>query len=168
MPTLIQPPPTDDSFADTVIVPVIKTPVPEPRWKEPAPKPVPLPVLEIDDPPPARWLSTAKILAISSVVAVLLVVAYLVSAGGRSKSTKQVDGSSPTVQQPAVPLPQAPPPAQPESNPPVTSNVSGEQGNKAKAASAQAQKPPCDGLGSSCCCSITSAQAGERAQLLHR
>jgi hypothetical protein len=77
-PTLIQPPPTDDSFADTVIVPVIKTPVPEPRWKEPDPKPVPLPVLAIDDPPPARRLSTAKILVMSSVVAVLLVVGYLV------------------------------------------------------------------------------------------
>jgi hypothetical protein len=142
MPTLIQPPPAADSFEDTVIVPVIKTPPPEPRWKEPDPKPIPLPVLEIDDPPPARWLSTAKILAISSVVAVLLVVAYLVSAGGRGKSTKQVDGSSPTVQQPAVPLPQAPPPAQPESNPPVTSMSAGAGETKPKPPQPKPNPPP--------------------------
>jgi hypothetical protein len=120
MPTLIQPPPATETFDETVVVPVIKTP-PAPRWKEPDPKPVPQPVLDIDDPPPARWLSTTKILVISGVVAVLLVVAYLVTAGGPGKSTKQVAESSPAVQQPAAPLHQAPPPAQPDPNPRVTS-----------------------------------------------
>jgi hypothetical protein len=138
MPTLIQPPPAADSFADTVIVPVIKAPQ-APRWKAPDPAPVPLPVLEIDDPPPARWLSTPKILAISGVVAVLLVVAYLVNAGSPGKSTKQVAASSPVVQQPAVPPPQAPPPAQPDPNPRVTS---ASPATREKAAVPPPPKPP--------------------------
>ncbi len=33
MPTLIQPPPAAEAFDETVVVPVIKTPPPEPRWK---------------------------------------------------------------------------------------------------------------------------------------
>jgi hypothetical protein len=139
MPTLIQPPPAADSFADTVVVPVIKTPPPEPRWKEPDPKPVPQPLLDVDDPPPARWLSTGKILVISGVVAVLLVIAYLVSSGGLGKSTKQVAQSSPTVQQTAVPPPQVPPPAQPDSIPPVTSTPAGAE---EKAAVPPPAKPP--------------------------
>jgi hypothetical protein len=139
MPTLIQPPPAADSFADTVIVPVIKTP-PAPRWKEPDPAPVPLPVLEIDDPPPARWLSTAKILAIGGVVAVLLVVAYLVNAGSRGKSTKQVAETSPAVQQPAAPTPQVLTPARPDSNPPPVTSTSAVQ--KEKAAVPPPPKPP--------------------------
>jgi hypothetical protein len=105
-PTLIQPPPADDSFADTVIVPVIKTPPPAPRWKEPDPKPAPLPVLEIDEPRPARGLSTAKILVISSVVAVLLVAGYLVYSNVLNKPARpevaQVEKSSP--------IPPSPPP----------------------------------------------------------
>ncbi|MEA2260665.1 MAG: hypothetical protein QOJ51_3490, partial [Acidobacteriaceae bacterium] len=68
-PTLIQPPTVTQTFDETVVVPVIKPPAPEPRWKQPEPQPVPLPVLEIDDSPPARWLSTGKILMISGVVA---------------------------------------------------------------------------------------------------
>lgn len=138
-PTLIQPPLADDSFADTVIVPVIKTPPAETRWKEPDPKPAPPPVLDTDEPPPARWLSTAKILVISSVVAVLLVIAYLVNSGVFTKSTKQVAESSPTVQPKAVAPPQAPPPAQPDPKPRVTppSGVV-----KEKAAVPSSPKPP--------------------------
>jgi hypothetical protein len=138
MPTLIQPPPATETFDETVVVPVIKTP-PAPRWKEPDPKPVPQPVLEIDDPPPARWLSTTKILVISGVVAVLLVIAYLVNAGGLGKSTKQVAETSPAIQQPAVPPPQAPPPAQPVPNPRVTS---ASPATKEKAAVPAPPKPP--------------------------
>jgi len=136
-PTLIQPAPAADSFEDTVVVPVIKT-APEPRRKEPAPKPAPQPVLDIDDPPPARWLSTTKILAISGVVAVLLVIAYLVNAGGLGKSTKQVAETSPAAQ-PAAPLPQAPPPAQPDPNPRVTS---ASPAAKEKVAAPTPPKPP--------------------------
>ena len=120
MPTLIQSPTATDAFDETVVVPVIK-PAPEPRWKEPDPTPVPLPILEIDDAAPARWLSTPKILAISGVVAILLVVGYLVYSGGHGKPTKQEAVNSPAVQQPA-PLPQAPPPPpQPDPTPRVTS-----------------------------------------------
>ena len=165
MPTLIQPPPAADSFADTVIVPVIKAP-PEPRWKAPDPAPVPLPVLEIDDPPPARWLSTAKILVISSVVAVLLVVAYLVNAGSLGKSTKQVAETSPAVQPPAVSPAQGPPAAQPDSTPRVTS-TSGVGKENSSADSSQAAKA-FPGTGSWPLCSNDPFQAGERAQLLDR
>jgi hypothetical protein len=140
MPTLIQPPTATDAFADTVIVPVIKTP-PAPRWKEPDPKPVPLPVLEIDDPPPARWLSTPKILAFGGVAAVLLVIAYLVFAGVPGKSTKQVAENAPVVQKPAVPPPQAPPPAQPASNPRVTSTSGGAKEKAAVPAPPKAPRP---------------------------
>jgi hypothetical protein len=138
MPTLIQPPTAADAFEDTVVVPVIKT-APKPRLKEPDAKPAPQPVLDIDDPPPARWLSTTKILAISGVVAVLLVVAYLVNARGSGKSTKQVAATSPAVQQPAVSLPQSPLPAQPDSTPPVTSRSGGAT---EKAAVPTPPKPP--------------------------
>jgi hypothetical protein len=107
MPTLIQPPTATDAFADTVIVPVIKTPTPEPRWKEPDPKPVPQPLLDVDDPAPARWLSTAKILVISSVVVVLLVAGYLVrsrvlSNPGKPEVAQQAEKPSP--------IPPTPPP----------------------------------------------------------
>jgi hypothetical protein len=137
-PTLIQPPPADDSFADTVIVPVIKTPPPAPRWKEPDPKPVPLPVLEIDDPPPARWLSTAKILVISSVVAVLLVVGYLVYSNVLNKPARpevaQVEKSSP--------IPPSPPPTvQSGSNTEVPPKPSGPKHSPMPAPVAT-QKPP--------------------------
>jgi tetratricopeptide (TPR) repeat protein len=125
MPTLIQPPSDPETFEETVVVPVIK-PAPEPRWKAPDPTPAPLPVLAVDDDqPPARWLSTPKILMISGVVAVLLVVGYLVYSGVLGKSTKPVAESSPVVQQPAVPPPQAPPPTQPNSNPRATSTSGG-------------------------------------------
>jgi hypothetical protein len=138
MPTLIQPPTATDAFDETVVVPVIK-PAAEPRWKAPDPAPVPLPILEIDDPRPARWLSTPKILALGSVAAVFLVIAYLVYAGVLGKSTKQVAENSPVVQQPAVPPPQAPPPAQPDSNPRVTSTSTVP---KEKAAVPTPPKPP--------------------------
>jgi tetratricopeptide (TPR) repeat protein len=98
-PTLIQAPPAAD-FAETVIVPVIKAPPPAPRWKEPDPKPLPVPILAIDDPPQARWLSTAKILMISSVAAVLLVAGYLVYSNVLSKPARpevaNEEKSSPT------------------------------------------------------------------------
>src|SRR5579859_1286783 len=81
-PTLIEPPPpAPEAFDETVVVPVIQ-PAPEPRWKPPDPTPAAQPVsrppLEIDEEPPARWLSTPKVLAMSAVVAVLLLVGYLV------------------------------------------------------------------------------------------
>ena len=136
-PTLIQPPPAAD-FADTVIVPVIKTPPPEPRWKAPDPAPDPLPVLDMDDPPPARWLSRAKILATSGVAAVLLVAGYLGYSGILGKSTKQVADSPPAVQQPVAPPPQATPPTQADSKPRVTS-LSG--GVKEKAVPTAVKRP---------------------------
>jgi len=138
MPTLIQPPTATDAFDETVVVPVIK-PAPEPRWKAPDPPPAPLPIPEIDDEPPARWLSTAKILAFGGVAAVLLVIAYLVYAGVPGKSTKQVTESSSAVQQPAVPPPQTPPPTQPDLNPRVPSTSGGA---KEKAAVPPSPKPP--------------------------
>jgi tetratricopeptide (TPR) repeat protein len=138
MPTLIQPPTAAETFDETVVVPVIK-PAPEPRWKTPDPTPAPLPTPEIDDEPPARWLSTPKILAFGGVAAVLLVIAYLVYAGVPGKSPKQVTESSSAVQQPAVPPPQAPPPAQLDSNPRVTSTPAGA---KEKAAVPASPKPP--------------------------
>jgi hypothetical protein len=140
MPTLIQPPTATDAFDDTVVVPVIK-PAPEPRWKAPDPTPAPLPTPEIDDEPPARWLSTPKILAFGGVAAVLLVIAYLVYAGVPGKSTKQVTESSPAVQQPAVPPPQALPPAQPDSNPAADPAPSGPK-HSAVTAAPSTQKPP--------------------------
>jgi hypothetical protein len=138
MPTLIQPPTSTDAFEDTVVVPVIK-PAPEPRWKAPDPTPAPLPLPEIDDEPPAKWLSTPKILAFGGVAAVLLVIAYLVYAGVLGKSTKQVVESSPAVQQPAVRPPQTPPPTQPDLNPRVQSTSGGA---KEKAAEPPSPKPP--------------------------
>jgi hypothetical protein len=120
-PTLIQPPIATEAFEETVVVPVIKPPAPEPRWKAPDPTPVPLPILAIDDPPPARWLSTPKILAISGVVGVLLAVGYLVSSGVLGKSTKPVPDSPPAVQHAAPPPPQVPLPVQSGSNPRATS-----------------------------------------------
>jgi hypothetical protein len=80
-----------------------------------------------------------KILAFGGVAAVLLVIAYLVYAGVFGKSTKQVTESSSAVQQPAVPPPQATPPAQPELNPRVPSTSGGA---KEKAAVPPSPKPP--------------------------
>jgi len=138
MPTLIQPPTATDAFEDTVVVPVIK-PAPEPRWKAPDPTPAPLATVEINDEPPARWLSTPKILAFGGVAAVLLVIAYLVYAGVFGKSTKQATESSSAVQQPAVPPPKATPPPHPDSQPRVTSRSAGA---KEKAAEPPSPKPP--------------------------
>jgi tetratricopeptide (TPR) repeat protein len=138
MPTLIQAPPAADSFADTVVVPVIKTPPPAPRWKEPEPKPVPLPVLEIDDRPPAKWLSTAKILVISSVVAILLVAGYLVYSNVLNKPAR------PEVAQgeKSSPIPPSPPPTvQSGSNTEVPPTASGPKHNAIPAAPSK-QKPP--------------------------
>jgi len=137
-PTLMQPPPAADSVADTVIVPVIKTPPPEPRWKEPDPKPVPLPVLEIDEPRPASWLSTGKILMISGVVAVLLVAGYLVYSNVLNKPARpavaQVEKSS------AIP-PSPPPTVQSRSNTEVPPKPSGPTHSPTPAPIAK-QKPP--------------------------
>jgi hypothetical protein len=127
MPTLIQQPTATEAFDETVVVPVIKPPAPEPRWKAPDATPAaPLPILEIDDPPRARWLSMPKILAISGVGGVVLAVGYLVNSGVLGKSTKQVVQSPPavrqtTVQPTTVSPPQTPPPARPDSNPRATS-----------------------------------------------
>jgi hypothetical protein len=140
MPTLIQSPTATDAFEDTVVVPVIK-PIPEPRWKEPDPKSAPLPVRDIEDQPPAKWLSTTKILVISGVVAVLLVIAYLVNAGVFGKSAKPVAQTSPPVQQPAAPVPQAPPPAQPDSNPPIAPTSAGPVETKPKPLQPKPPKP---------------------------
>jgi tetratricopeptide (TPR) repeat protein len=122
MPTLIQPPAATEAFDETVVVPVIKPPAAEPRWKAPDPKPapVPLPILEIDDPPRARWLSTPKVLMISGVAGVLFAAGYLVNSGVLGKSPKPVVESSAGVQQPAVPLPQAPQTVQADPNPRAT------------------------------------------------
>jgi tetratricopeptide (TPR) repeat protein len=121
-PTLIQPPTVTQTFDETVVVPVIKPPAPEPRWKQPEPQPVPLPVLEIDEPRPARWRSTARILVISSVVAVLLVAGYLVYSNVLNKPARpavaQVEKSPP--------IPPPPPPTvQSESNTEVPPKPSG-------------------------------------------
>jgi tetratricopeptide (TPR) repeat protein len=137
-PTLMQPPPAADSVADTVIVPVIKTPPPEPRWKEPEPQPAPLPVLEIDEPRPARGLSTGKILMISGVVAVLLVAGYLVYSNVLNKPARpaaaQVGKSSP--------IPPSPPPTvQSGSNTEVPPKPSGPTHSPTPAPIAK-QKPP--------------------------
>ncbi len=104
-PTLLQPPPAPtETFDETVVVPVIK-PAPEPRWKAPDPTPVVEPVLKVDDEPPARRLSTAKILVISGVVAVLVVAGYLVNSNLLSKAAK------PEVAREVKSSPVSPPPA---------------------------------------------------------
>jgi hypothetical protein len=141
MPTLIQPPTATGRFDETVVVPVIKPPAPEPRWKAPDPTPAPLPILEIDDPPPARWLSTPKILAISGVVGVLLAVGYLVSSGVLGKSAKPAVGNSPAVQQKEVLPPEVPPPARPDSNARATSTSSAAK-EKAAVPPPPKPKPP--------------------------
>jgi tetratricopeptide (TPR) repeat protein len=129
MPTLIQPPLSADNAADTVVVPVIKT-APAPRWKEPEPTPAPLPPAELDsdDHVPAKWLSTPKILAISGVVAVLLVIAYLINARVLGNPAKPAAGIPQKVEQSAVPPTQAAPPEQPRSNPLVTPKSGGPAG----------------------------------------
>jgi len=139
-PTLIQPSTVTQTFDETVVVPVIKPPAPEPRWKQPEPQPVPLPVLEIDEPRPARWLSTAKILVISSVVAVLLVAGYLVYSNVLSKrepakpEVAQVEKSSPTP-------PSPPPTVQSGSNSEVPPKPGGPKDSPMPAPVAT-QKPP--------------------------
>lgn len=139
-PTLIQPPAAAaEAFDETVVVPVIKTP--EPRWRPADPAPVPLPVLEIDEPPPARWFSTAKILVIGSLAVVLLVVGYLMTTGVFSKSTKQVAVSSPAVEHPVVPSGSISTPPRPDSNPPATSTPTGAKTNPAQHP-LKPQKPP--------------------------
>jgi tetratricopeptide (TPR) repeat protein len=121
MPTLIQPPLSADNAADTVVVPVIKA-APAPRWKEPEPTPAPLPLPELDsdDHVPAKWLSTPKILAISGVVAVLIVIAYLVTSHAPGNPGKPAAGSPHQVQPAAAPTQEAAPAHQPSSNPLVT------------------------------------------------
>jgi hypothetical protein len=138
-PALIQPPPApSNTFDDTVVVPVIKTLPPEPRWKAPDPAPAPLPVLDVDDPRPPRRLSTAKILAMGGVVAILLVIA-LVYAGGLGTSTNRVPESSRAVQQPVVPA-SAPPRHDPD--PPVTSTPAGANNTNLAPHPPKLQKPP--------------------------
>ena len=121
MPTLIQQPTL--AAAETVTVqaakPAVK-PASEPRWKEPervAAPPPPQP--EADEPVPAKWLSTAKILAIGSAVAILVAVGYLVNSyvlGNRAKPAP----TSVQVEQPAAaPTPGPPPPAASTTNRPT-------------------------------------------------
>ncbi len=125
MPTLIQP---TLSAVETVTVPPVKLPVTpplkaavEPRWKEPEPEPervwVPPPQLEADEPEPAKWLSTAKILAICSAVAMLVAVGYLVNLRVLGNRTKPVVPASGQVEQaPVAPTPEPPPAAPANTN----------------------------------------------------
>jgi hypothetical protein len=134
MPTLIQPPTATEAFDETVVVPVIKPPAPEPRWKAPEPAPVPLPILALDDPPRAKWLSTPKILMITGVVGVLLAVGYLVSSGVLGKSTRPLAENPPAVQGPAVAATQeTPQTTQPASGPPPPSKANGSNHGEAPA-----------------------------------
>jgi tetratricopeptide (TPR) repeat protein len=139
-PTLIQPPTVTQTFDETVVVPVIKPPAPEPRWKQPEPQPVPLPVLEIDEPRPARWRSTAKILVISSVVAVLLVAGYLVYSNVLSKREPAKPEVAQVEKSPPIP-PQPPPTVQSGSNTEVPPKPSGPKHSPMPAPVAT-QKPP--------------------------
>jgi hypothetical protein len=130
MPTLIQAPLSADNAADTVIVPVIKT-APAPRWKEPEPAPAPLPLAELDsgDHVPAKWLSTAKILAISSIVAVLIVIGYLVTSHAPGNPAKPAAGIPQKVQPAAAPTQEVAPAHPPSSNPLATPTSGGAAGN---------------------------------------
>jgi hypothetical protein len=137
MPTLIQPPTATETFDETVVVPVIK-PAPEPRWKAPEPTSVPLPILEIEDQPGTRWLSTAKILAISGVVAVLLAVGYLVRSNVLSKPGKPEVAKQ--EERPSMP-PAVPPTAQSELNKEVPPKPSGPEPSAVQATPSK-PKPP--------------------------
>ena len=101
-------------------MPTVKAAV-EPRWKEPEPERVrvrvPPPQPEADEPVPAKWLSTAKILAICSAVAMLVAVGYLVNLGVLGNRTKPVVPASGQVEQaPVAPTPEPPPAAPPNTN----------------------------------------------------
>jgi hypothetical protein len=139
MPTLIQP---TLSAVETVTVPPVKPPVKlavEPRWKDPEPErvAVPPPQSEADEPVPAKWLSTAKILAICSAVAMLVAVGYLVNLRVLGNKTKPVVPTSRQVEQaPVAPMPE-PPPAAPA---PANSNTSA--GPKTDLGQAPATPPP--------------------------
>jgi hypothetical protein len=136
-PTLIQAPTVTQTFDETVVVPVIKPQAPEPRWKQPEPQPVPLPVLEIREPRPARGLSTAKILVMSSVVAVLLVVGYLAYSNILNKPA----GPEVAQEQKSSPIPQAAPPTvHPGSNAVVPAKPSSPMHSPPP--TAPVQKPP--------------------------
>ncbi len=126
MPTLIQP---TLSAVETVTVPPVKPPVRpavEPRWKEPQPEraAVPPPQPEADEPVPAKWLSTAKILAICSAVAMLVAIGYLVNLRILGNRTKPVVPSSVQVEQPPVtPGPVSPPIATSTTDTPTASDA---------------------------------------------
>ena len=141
MPTLIQPPTVAQTFDETVVVPVIKPPAPEPRWKAPDPAPVPLPILEMDDPPRAGWLSTPKILVICGVAGVLLAVGYLGYSGVLVNSTKPVAENPPVVQQKEILPPEAPPTAQPGSDARAVSTSSAAKEKSIVPPSAKAPRP---------------------------
>ncbi len=117
MPTLIQP---TLSAAQTVTVPPLKPsakPAFEPRWKEPAPErvavPPPPPQPEADEPVPSKWLSTAKILAICSAVAMLVAVGYLVNLRFLGNQPKPVVPVTRQVEQAPFTPTQRPPSAAP-------------------------------------------------------
>jgi hypothetical protein len=141
MPTLIQP---TLSAVETVTVPPVRPPVMppvkaavEPRWKEPEPERVrvPPPQPEADEPVTAKWLSTAKILAICSAVAMLVAVGYLVNLRVLGNRTKPVVPASRQVEQaPVAPTP-APPPAAP-------ANTNTSAGSKPDIGQAPATPPP--------------------------
>jgi hypothetical protein len=125
MPTLIQP---TLAGAETVTVPPVKQPVQpavEPRWKEPEPERVAVrpPQPEADEPVPAKWLSTAKILAIGSAVAMLVAVGYLVNSRVLGNHTKPVPRTVQGEQSPVAltpePAPTTPPTAPPNTNTPT-------------------------------------------------
>src|SRR5580704_106097 len=124
MPTLIQP---TLSAVETVTVPPVRPPVMppvkaavEPRWKEPEPERVrvPPPQPEADEPVTAKWLSTAKILAICSAVAMLVAVGYLVNFRVLGNRTKPVP-SSVQVQATVAPTPKPAPAAPPSTDKPT-------------------------------------------------
>jgi tetratricopeptide (TPR) repeat protein len=122
MPTLIQP---TLSAVETVTVPPVRPPVKppvkaavEPRWKEPEPERVPPPQPEADEPVPAKWLSTAKILAICSAVEMLVAVGYLVNLRVFGNRTKPVP-SSVQVQATVAPTPKPAPAAPPSTDKPT-------------------------------------------------
>jgi hypothetical protein len=125
MPTLIQP---TLSAVETVTVPPVRPPVMppvkaavEPRWKEPEPERVrvPPPQPEADEPVTAKWLSTAKILAICSAVAMLVAVGYLVNLRVLGNRTKPVVPTSVQVQAPVAPTPEPAPAAPPSTDKPT-------------------------------------------------
>lgn len=124
MPTLIQPPPVADFVAATIIVPAVR-PVPVSRWKEPDPTYAPAPEPVLDDPVPAKWLSTSRIFAIGTAIVLLCAIGYLVSSfvfGNRPRPAPQItrqEKPTPVRQSPETPPTDLPKPVVPAKPAPV-------------------------------------------------